>query len=1177
MENIYWAVNAAVDAISFNDPDRATKSITIANRLGARFERTGAIDDLNCAIEVAEMAIAASPEDHPNRPSILNDFGVWLYKKFEQTRVISDLNHAVEVAELAVEAAPQNHPHRVSMLNDLGVWRSIQFEQTGVMDNLNRAIELANVVIEAIDQDHLYFAVILSNVQIWLGWRYEGTGSMDDLNRIVDVLKLAVDAAALGDPDRLSGLNDLGCWLYKRFERTRVVDDLNRAVEAAELAVEAAPQSHTRRVDMLNNLGLWLARRFEETAEIDDINYAIDVTTTVIEATPQGHPDQALRETTFGNCLGLRFGRTGVISDLNRAIEAAELAVQARPRDHPDHPRMLNNLGTWLYTRFERTGAMDDLNRAIEVSGLAVQSTPQDHPDRSGRFSNLGIWLSRRFERTGAMDDINRAIEAAEIAVQATPQDNLNLSKRIDNLGNCFGWRYTRTGAIEDLNRAVKAAEMAAELTSNRPNHASCLNNLGIWLSRRFERTGVKDDLDRAIEVAGLAVELTPRDHPDLPSRLSNLGLCLNIRFEQTEAMDDLNRAIEADDMAIEALPFDHPGRALVLGNLASYLHTRHKRTRTIDDLKRSLSCFTEGWNSENTQPSIRIRLALNAAAILASLSNWEDSSRLLEDAVKLLPTVSPRSIQHTDKQHMLADFASIACSAAAIALNAKKEPYYALKLLELGRGVIAGLLLEMRTDVSELEQKHLKLAKEFISLRDELDLPTDTTGVLTTVRELSSIESQAKRRREAERRLQEVLEEIRSKEGFKNFLLPPTLDELTTAANDGTIVVVNVSSYRCDAFLVRQSQPVTVLELPKLLLEDIEEISKSLRTADQYGVQQTLVWLWDVVASPILDVLGFKQTPYGDNWPHIWWIPTGQLSQLPIHAAGQHSNGSDNTVLDRVMSSYSPTIKALVFGRRRRRASVQQEPEHALLVTVPGAGLPFSLDEVKMVENMCLSLNLNPVRPPPRRGEILAHLRACKIFHFASHGRSNPLEPSESCLVLDSEDKNNSVTVADLRDCKLQENPPFLAYLSACSTKLNEANRLLDEEIHLVSACQLAGFRHVVGTLWEVSDKYCVEVARVLYETIKNDGMTDRAVYTGLHRAVRVLRDKGVDVVESKEAMYVDGSVKVGGDERIEQKGEGKPSGDADKPRQSHWGTAGGSSQLSSPLLWAAYIHVGL
>lgn len=319
--------------------------------------------------------------------------------------------------------------------------------------------------------------------------------------------------------------------------------------------------------------------------------------------------------------------------------------------------------------------------------------------------------------------------------------------------------------------------------------------------------------------------------------------------------------------------------------------------------------------------------------------------------------------------------------------------------------------------------------------------------------------------------------------------------------------------------------------------------------------MQQMLEWLWNVAASPILDALNLKQTPSDSNWPHIWWIPTGQLSQLPLHAAGRHSKSSTDAVLDRAMSSYSPSIKALVYGRRHQsRNTAQQMPEDAVLVTVPGSGLRFAGREVAMLEDICPSLGLNPKSPAPKREEILAHLRTSKIFHFASHGHSNPTEPSESCLVLGKDEV--PITVADLRDCRLQESSPFLAYLSACSTKVNQAERLVDEEIHLVSACQLAGFRHVVGTLWEVSDEHCVDVARVLYETLRDKGMTDTAVCWGLHRAIKILRDRNIATARIEEAIT---------------------DGDGDELRQSDWGISSNALQLSGPLLWAAYIHAGL
>ncbi len=78
-------------------------------------------------------------------------------------------------------------------------------------------------------------------------------------------------------------------------------------------------------------------------------------------------------------------------------------------------------------------------------------------------------------------------------------------------------------------------------------------------------------------------------------------------------------------------------------------------------------------------------------------------------------------------------------------------DAYHALELLELGRGIIAGLLLEMRTDISSLEQQHVELAERFSSLRDELDSPTDREVSLFSGESRLCRESRTKRRREAE------------------------------------------------------------------------------------------------------------------------------------------------------------------------------------------------------------------------------------------------------------------------------------------------------------------------------------------------------------------------------------------------------------------------------------------
>jgi hypothetical protein len=401
----------------------------------------------------------------------------------------------------------------------------------------------------------------------------------------------------------------------------------------------------------------------------------------------------------------------------------------------------------------------------------------------------------------------------------------------------------------------------------SHPDRPGRLTNLGNWLGTRFEQTGLVEDLNRAVEVSDEAVTAIPLDHPDRASCLGNLGNWLGKRFKQTGVIDDLNRAVEASDEAVTTTPLGHPDRAGRLGNLGNWLVTRFERTGLEKDIERSLLSFEEGWNCRNTQPSVRIKQAQEAAIILASQSNWEESSKFLRDAVKLLPAVSPRSLENTNKQHMLGEFTGLASMAAAIALKAGKEPHLALELLELGRGVIAGLMLEMRTDISGLKQKHRKIAEEFESLRDELDSPTRRTGLLISSDDALSSVSRVNRRHEVGQKFDAVAK-IRALPKFQNFLLPPTADELMAAADPGPIVVVNITSYRCDAFLIECHQ-IRALELPNLSWEEVEE---KVREQRSYGItSSTLKWLWDVAARSILEALGFEKPISDDNWPHIW------------------------------------------------------------------------------------------------------------------------------------------------------------------------------------------------------------------------------------------------------------------------------------------------------------------
>ena len=84
------------------------------------------------------------------------------------------------------------------------------------------------------------------------------------------------------------------------------------------------------------------------------------------------------------------------------------------------------------------------------------------------------------------------------------------------------------------------------------------------------------------------------------------------------------------------------------------------------------------------------------------------------------------------------------------------------------------------------------------------------------------------------------------------------------------------------------------------------------------------------------------------------------------------------------------------------------------------------------------------------------------------------------------------------------------LAYLSACSTALTRAAELIDEAIHLTAAFQLAGFPHVIGTLWEIDDTIAATIADTFYTHLRTrpDTLDTRHAADALHHAVRAVRD---------------------------------------------------------------------
>lgn len=934
---------------------------------------------------------------------------------------------------------------------------------------------------------------------------------IEDINDALETQQCIVTVTQPGDYYESFYLRQLALLFHRRYVMVDDISDLTKAIDNIRHSLSTASETSCDRAPMLSNLGKWLSIRFQKTRakSAEDIESAVKAAKESVDLT---HDDRIrpLRLFQYSEWLGMHCQWAETVADAKNVIQVMDKVVEISPREQIGFA--FANRGMFLAWRSRITGSINDINSAIDDLQRAIDASHLGTTELVERLCLLSGFFGLRFNRLGSTDDINLAVQYAYEAL-AISKDHPNRAKVLNTLANRLGSRFSRTKSINDLDDAiVRSAAAITAAPEDDVDLALWQADLGAWLFERFRTLNTKGDLDNSIYYLEEATNSPYPPHlTELQAiRLSSLGRSLALRYKHfSHSIEDLESAIEKLQEAVNLMPVNHGQGAIFLTSLGYWITYLDNQILSTPNYNRALSCFKQSWTCRAAPPSIRIRSALNASILLANESHWKEASILLRDAVELLPTVSPRSLQHVDKQHMLSDFAGLASAAAAFTLNADDDAYQALRLLETGRGVITSLLLDLRGDISDLHNREPELADRFIALRDEIESPPKYDPSLTTMHSAASLDRETNRRYEADAQLAQLIHEIREIEGFSRFLQPPTEMEIKATADTNPIVVINLDSCRCDAFLVTGEQ-IKVLPLPKLRIEDVEERARTIRMhpeSDQ--TVQSLEWLWDVITGPCLDEIGYRH-PVGDSgdWPHVWWIPTGPLCEVPLHAAGYHTSASRRTVLDRVISSYALSVTALIKGRRRPHAS---STDRAVLVAMPQTAgynpLHNAMPELDMVKNICPLLNLQSVTPTARKDPVLSDLRQCKIFHFAGHGDSDKTNPSKSRLVLEDW-KSSPLTMEILREENLHDNPPFLGYLSACSTASNELEAYTDEGINIAGALQLAGLRHIIATLWSVQDSVCVEIARVLYNTMAaKKRMDDATVSLGLHLAMRKVR----------------------------------------------------------------------
>ncbi|AOS61846.1 CHAT domain-containing protein [Actinoalloteichus hymeniacidonis] len=1145
-------------------PSGTASAIGLVVALRSSFWRGGVVGDLTEAIHLGRSVLEEATPGVPDTVMLAAQVAAARSDRYGATRDPADIVEAITTLRSALRTVASDAPISWTFRLFLGQALLTRFRNTTQLADLAEAIELLRaglVIAKQFGEDHtgqLMLAEALLQRGRW----------SDDQDALVEAgdLARAIDGASGLDVLRTSADIVAANALHLRFLDSGDPELLTEAIRIARNLIEVLPEGHLNHTHALVLLGTLSTLRFDRTGTATVIAEAVAVLTRAVSTastqpmtasalielanalrarqlilTESGNPDEviavaerglsiitsgpserAMHRTALASGLVMRFLRAGDLDDLNAAIDHCREAAAA-PNARVSGVITLSTLGTALSVRFDRTGNVTDLHDAIEILREAARIAHAAHTMRPVLLTDLSNALRTRAAHLGSTSDLDAAVEAGRAAVDAAPSDYSRAPLLLMNLGAALTVRAQEKRDGRDGEAAITVMSQAlARSGPGTRDRTLILVNLAQVLRTRRRRRSESDDLSRAVELLSEARAACDATHPLAPLVEFSFAMTLRDRYARDGREEDRIEAIERAERAIEGLDAGDPRSAAAVWVVGT-LHEQRQEDEAAAQAYRTAA------ESPAAAPLVRAVAARLWAETAVRLRRWSEATAAFAVAVAELPQLAWHGIERGARERRLRTWEGLATEAAAAALSAG-DPERAVELLEQGRSMLWSQALQTRDDFSVLRERdaalhdRLRAVATRLSATTQIDVPE--SGIMSEPWADRGHQDRFDRIRLAQD-WDRLLAEARALPGLQYLLRIPPISTLRAELPDGPVVLINIERSRCDALIVRRDRAVEHVPLPALSQAEVvnraRAYGEALRVWERSGgsggltaigarqtLHATLEWLWDTIAEPVLGSLGM--TGADDPLPRLWWCPTGLLTLLPLHAAGYHDPAdgpAGRTVLDRVVSSYTPTLRGLA------RANTANPPApvdgRVLVVSLPDiparpgqaalAPLPGARTEAEFFRTAFPNGHTLRTADTATRAAITVDLQTHAYAHFACHGGHDPRDPSTGALHL----WDGPLTVLDVAELRLER--AELAYLSACSTATG-GTTLPDEAIHLAAALQLAGYRHVIATLWNIPDRTAPEVTATLYTALRDSGgLRLRDTARVLHDAVRALR----------------------------------------------------------------------
>ncbi|WP_371681498.1 CHAT domain-containing protein [Streptomyces sp. NBC_01276] len=926
-----------------------------------------------------------------------------------------------------------------------------------------------------------------------------GHAGADALAEAEQRLREVVEGTATPAPLRSTGVDALAGVLLARHQATGNVSYLRDMRTMITRALDTLPEgADDDRVMFQSHLGV------AETAlarSTDDAALAVGAARRLHEAlalVPEGSPEFTAMAAQAANAASvaaqLRGPATGERDAIDALVEDARRAVAAAERLDPDDtldvlapgaPYL--HLCNALCLRFDAHRDREDLAEAERQVGRALTLVPEGNTARP-------VYLMAR----------------GSVAVRR----HLSVDGQVEGSREEAGAHLDR--AVADLLESVRL------LPASAPDRPQYLGNLARVFQLRYQHDLLRtEDLREAIRWAEEAVEAVAESGGTAAAAVPLLNLCVVRVLAYQQSFHVFSRAVSPSQTALadavgsmaralRELPGGHPSVAnvhMICGQLFEEVFRRSSREADLDT---ALDAYAVAARHAGGSLLIRGTAAESGGLLAHRHGRSGTATALLALAVELLEAMTEPTLLgwHSRADHV-EQFGGLAGQACAAYLQAGR-PEDALAVLDRGRSLLLAPVWGLASRATALPEKDLRLYREAVWSSFRADQAAEAEQVTLAPRPLDPPPSPGPSRaqptgpaatesggaytdaREHRRAAGRILAAYGSR------LAPADVDvkALSSRLGESAVVALNVTALRADALIVT-SGGVEALSLPRLTPEAVETYAARLQVATAARDEESLDVLdeitrrlWDDLAAPVLERLA----PLRPD--RVRWVPSGPLCLLPLHAAGHHgaapgAGTTPDTVLDRVVSSYSATLRALARDLARPTEPVGP----ALLVAPGGSGRMGPVSVPAPLFDGPQALRLSETEAVA--DAVLAALPGRAVVHFACHGTSDASNPVTSALHLAGGDWLPFVSVArtDLGAARL-------AFLAACETALS-GDRFADEALNMASAFQLAGFPHVIGTLWKVYGDATDSVARTVYAEIA-DGASPALA---LHRAVLELR----------------------------------------------------------------------